>query len=105
MVAKLGGNKEFVEFMLPYNQSDRERAIKLWYKTDAAHYYRKMMRSKALGREWTKQPPATTFGGHVQRGIDKYGNFMDTAVNGIISGLGSKKTTKENSNQPAAQQV
>lgn len=67
-----GGNSKFATFFQPYQFTVRESAIKLLYKTDCAHYYRKMIRAHAQGKEYNVTKPAKSFG----EGIDAGGKVV-----------------------------
>jgi hypothetical protein len=71
-VIMLGGNEKWAEFMLPYKFTERECAIKILYRQDTAHYYRKMLRAGVLGKEFKKTKPATTFGESMDTGAKVY---------------------------------
>lgn len=71
-VMTLGGNARWRKFMEPYKFTERELAIKIMYRQDTAHYYRKMIRAGVHGKEFNKTLPAKTYGEAVDHGAKVY---------------------------------
>lgn len=65
-MALSGGNKQWTDFMFKYRFTDNEKAIKLYYKTDASQYYRKMVKAKATGLKFDREEPPVTSGEAVE---------------------------------------
>jgi len=77
-VIMVGGNDKWNEFMAPYKNTERESAIKILYRQDTAHYYRKMIRAAVIGKDFKKTQPAKSYGEAIDSSAKVYANAFNS---------------------------